>query len=99
MRRIFLAGLIVLSPVCASAGQWADNASLRLTRGETVQQATRSVAGVSSWDRVTTCGTTSQTGPWQCRIIGYLDGQSFLQLAFSLDPSGVWRLSDWSVGQ
>ena len=99
MKRIILAvTLFALLPAFAQAEQWADNASIRLTREETVQQATQSVDGSIAWDRVSTCGRTAPSGPWQCRLIGYVDGTAWLQLAFHLEDDGVWRLANWGVG-
>ena len=83
----------------AYAGEWANQASLKVYFGESVRDATAAINGRYTTDKVGVCGTM-RTGenPWQCRQIIYPDGDACLILAFAMDARDrQWHLSNWAA--
>ena len=95
----FLASPISGMPSRAYAGEWANQASLKVFAGESVRDATTAINGRYTTDKVGVCGTM-RTGdnPWQCRQVIYPDGDACLILAFAMDARDRrWHLSNWGV--
>jgi hypothetical protein len=48
---------------------------------------------------LSTCGTETKNGAWQCKIYEYEHGRrgSSLRIYFQRTPAGVWVVSNWNA--
>jgi hypothetical protein len=60
----------------------------------TEQQVTAAVGQSVDKVELKTCGTQSQAGAWQCKIMSF----SVLHVYLAADNKGVWRTNGWQVG-
>jgi hypothetical protein len=79
---------------CVSTGA----VSKKLEVGMTEQQVT-ALAGEPTSVSVSTCGSESASGPWQCKAYDYKsawNGLTTLMIHFHHGADGIWRVNDWN---
>jgi hypothetical protein len=73
-------------------------ASLRLQLGMTEAQALAVIGYEPNRAEVRTCGATSGSGPWTCRVLYYGSSPHVLSVFFSQSVvDGSWVVNNWNV--
>ena len=70
--------------------------SFRLAEDMTEQQAISAVGYQPNKAELTTCGTQSSSGPWDCRILTFGNSRSYLMI-FERRSGDSWVVNNWSV--
>ena len=81
--------------VLRAQGGWGPF-SLVLSEGMTEQEAINAVGYSPNKAELSTCGSESVGGAWNCRILTWGDRYNYMRV-YERRSGGLWVLNNWSV--